>query len=163
MPPKQWNQPLHASPRSHRLFNNSSVFTSYFWLVVVCWFANWWPIKATMYLIFIIFCIAPFDAPQTMGHRPPTRSAPAAPPNIHPIYCSRQPLVGCCVLLLNNSHLRLRPRPRPSFYFSMCIVLVPQSADPAMARVHWMPRACYRLIGSSGTTIWIHGRCFHGE
>ncbi len=33
---------LHAPPRSHRLFNNSSVFTSYFWLVVVCRFANWY-------------------------------------------------------------------------------------------------------------------------
>jgi hypothetical protein len=41
---------LHASPYLHCLFNNSSVFTSYFWLVVVCWFANWQPIKATMYL-----------------------------------------------------------------------------------------------------------------
>jgi hypothetical protein len=32
--------PLHASPRLHCLFNNSSVSTSYFWLVVVCWFTN---------------------------------------------------------------------------------------------------------------------------
>jgi hypothetical protein len=55
--------PLHASPWSHCLLSDSFVFNSYFWLVVVCWFADWQPIKATMYFIFIIFCATPFDTP----------------------------------------------------------------------------------------------------
>jgi hypothetical protein len=55
--------PLHASPQLHRLFNNSSIFSSHFWLVVVCWFTNWRPIKATMDFIFIMFCVTPFNAP----------------------------------------------------------------------------------------------------
>jgi hypothetical protein len=38
--------PLHVPPWLHRLFNNSSVFTSFFWMVVVCWFANWWQINS---------------------------------------------------------------------------------------------------------------------
>ncbi len=61
-PEAMGSTPLHASPRSPHLFNMPSIFASYFWLVVVCWFAIWQPIKATMYYIFIIFCVAPFDA-----------------------------------------------------------------------------------------------------
>jgi hypothetical protein len=55
--------PLHASLRSHHLFNNSSVFSSNFWLVVLCWFTNWQPITAT-----IFFCVLLHLTPQTMGH-----------------------------------------------------------------------------------------------
>jgi hypothetical protein len=88
-------------------------------------------------------------------------SAPAAPPLIHPIYRRRQPLVGCCVLLLNGDHLR--PRPQPSLSFSMGLVLTPQSMEPATARAHQMPRPCYRPIGSKSAKIWVHGGCCHGE
>jgi hypothetical protein len=99
--------------------------------------------------------------PQMMGRCPPTHSAPAVPPIIYPIFCGHQPFVGFCVLLLYGGHLR--PRPQPSLYFLMGLVLAPQSMEPTMARVHQMPRACYRLIGSSGAKICIHGRCCHGE
>jgi hypothetical protein len=99
--------------------------------------------------------------PQTMGCCPPTRSSPAAPPLIHPIYRSCQPLVCCCVLLLNGGHLR--PRPQPSPYFSMDLVSAPQSMGTAMARAHRTPRACYRPMGSGSAKIWGHGRCCHGD
>jgi hypothetical protein len=62
-PEAMGSTPLHAPPPSHRLFHNSSILSSYFWLVVVCWFTNWRLIKATMYLIFIIICDTPFDTP----------------------------------------------------------------------------------------------------
>jgi hypothetical protein len=69
--------------------------------------------------------------PQTMERRPPTHSALAPPPLLHPIYHGRHPLVGCCVLLLNGGYLR--PRPQPFLYFSMGLVSVPQSMEQAMA------------------------------
>ncbi len=117
----------------------------------MCWFANWWLIKATMNFIFISFALL-HSMPKTMGLCSPICSTLAVPPIIHPIYCGRQLLVGCCMFLLNSS--RLRPRPQPSLYFSIGLVLASQSMKPAMARAHRMPRACYRLIGSSGAKIW---------
>ena len=96
-----------------------------------------------------------------MGRCPPTRSSPVSPHIIHTIYHGCQPLVGCCMLLCNGG--QLKPRPQPSLYFSMGLVLVPQSMEPAMARAHQMPHACYRPIGSGSAKIWGHGGCCHGD
>ncbi len=69
----------HASHSSNIPSMLPSVTVACFWLVVVFWFADWQPINATMYCIFIIF--APlYSMSQTTGQSFPMRSTPRAPP-----------------------------------------------------------------------------------
>jgi hypothetical protein len=146
---------LHTSPQSQHLLNNSSILTSYCWLILCVGLPIGGQSRPSC-ILFLSFFALLHSIPQTMGPCPPTRSTRAPPTLIHPIYHGRQPLVGCCELLLNSSHLR--PRPQPFLYFSMGLVLVPQSMKSAMARVHRRTRACYRPIGSKSAKIWGRGR-----
>ena len=71
--------PLRAPTQLNLLSNTSSVVFFYFWLVVVCWFADWRLINATMHFILIIS--SPLHSkPQTVGdgvhpHAPPSRAS----------------------------------------------------------------------------------------
>ncbi len=162
MPPKWWNQPPCTLPpgRTASSVTPSSLTLIFGWLLCVGL-----PIGSRLRPLCILYLLffAPLHlTPQMMGRCPPTRSAPDTPPLIHPTYRGHQPLVSYYVLLLNSCPLR--PRPHSSLYFSMGLVLAPQSMEPAMARVHQTPRACYRLmIGSGSTKIWSHSGCCHGN
>ncbi len=155
MPPKWWNQPPCMLPL---VCTATSITPPSFTLIFGWLLCVGTPIGGRLRPPCFFFMLL-HSMPQTMGHCPPTRSTPAAPPLIYPIYRGRQPLVGCCVLLLNGSHLR--PRPRPSLCFSMGLILVPQSMEAAVARVHRTSRACYRPIRIGSAKIWDHGGCCH--
>ena len=51
------SHPPHTHPRSHILSMLPSIAAACFWLVVVFWSANWWPIYASVYFILIIFAL----------------------------------------------------------------------------------------------------------
>ena len=120
----------HTSRSSHIPSMLPSVAAAWFWLVVVFWSANWRPINATKYFIFIIFALL-HSTSQTMGQRFPMRFAPCVPPLQIPFHHLCRHLVGCCVFLLGFDHLR--PRPRPLLYFLMGYVLGFQTKEPAVA------------------------------
>ncbi len=69
----------HESRLSNIPYMLPSIAATCFWLVVVFWFADWRPIIATMYCIFIIFASL-HSTSQTTGQCFPTRSTPCAPP-----------------------------------------------------------------------------------
>jgi len=76
--------PLRAPTQLNLLPHASSVIPFYFWLVVVCWFADWRPINVTMYFSLIISSPL-LSKPQTVGdgvlpHAPPSR---ASSPTFH--------------------------------------------------------------------------------
>ncbi len=161
MPLKRWNQPpCTLSPScTASSITPPSLPLIFGWLLFVGL-----PISGQLRppcFSFLLFFASIHLTPQTMGRCPPTHSALAGPPLMHPIYRSHQPLISCCVFLLNSGHLR--PWPQPSLYFSIGLVLAPQSTEPAMARAHQTPSACYRPIGSGSAKIWGHGGCCHGD
>ncbi len=162
MPPKQGNQPPYTLPPGCTFSSITPLSFPFIFSWLLCVGS---PIGSQLRppcILSLLFFVLLHLTPQTMGSCPLTHSVPAAPPLIHPIYRGCQPLVGCCMLLLlNGGHLR--PRPQPSLYFSMGLVLAPQSMEPAMARAHRAPCACYRPIGSRSAKIWVHGGCCHGE
>ena len=75
----------HASRLSHIPSMLPSIAAACFWLVVVFRFADWWPINATVYFIFIIFALLHLTS-QTIGQRFPMRSIPRAPPLQIPLH-----------------------------------------------------------------------------
>jgi hypothetical protein len=158
---KQLNQPRCTLPPSHTASSITPPSLPHIFGWLLCVGSSIGGQLRPPCIVLILFFALLYLIPQMMGRHPPTRSTPAAPPIIHPIYRGHQILIGCCVLLLDSGHLR--PRPQPNLYLSMGLVLAPQSMEPGTARVHRMPRACYRLIGSRGTKIWIRGKCCHGE
>jgi hypothetical protein len=79
----------HASRSLHIPSMLPSIENAYFWLVVVFWSADWRPINATMYCIFIIFASL-HSTTQTTGRCPPTGSPTIAPPLQHPTCCCRR-------------------------------------------------------------------------
>jgi hypothetical protein len=141
---------LHTSLRHGCLF------------LVGCCFSNIHrrPFKATSYFCIYI-CLTLSSPPQTINGVTPTHSVQVArPPKYHPHH-DRRLSVGCCFVCSIGGHLR--PRPHPSLCFSRGCVLAPQTKEPTMARVQPTSRALYGPIGSSGTKIWVHGGCCHGE
>ncbi len=128
-----------------------SIAATYFWLVVAFKTINRQPFKAAVYYIFVSLLLFNLT-PQTMGRCPPTRSLPSAPPLYHPPTASTDYWVDCWLLSSIGGHLR--PRPRLPLYFLMRLALALKLTEPAMARAHWTPRACFRPIGSSGAISW---------
>ena len=131
-----------------------------FWLVEVCWSTYWWLINTIKYIIYIIFALI-HSTPQTMEWCPHKRSAPATTFLQHSIYQWCQLFVKCWFASPNGSHLRKETG--ISLLFLVCSILAPKTREPATTRAHQIPRACYRPIGSSGTKIWGHGGCCHGN
>ena len=127
-----------------------------FWLVVVCFFDDRRPSKATMYFyfIFLSFHSPPPNDSETLPPHVPPRSR--ALPNILPYRC-RQLWVDCCVSSSNGGHLR--PRPHLSLYFSMGCISAPQTGEPTAALPNPMARALHGTIGSGSAMIWWH-RCW---
>ena len=144
MRPKRWNHPPLRAPTQWNLFSTttSSLTCFYFWLVVVCWFADWWPINATIYLILTLFCRSirrPNWWDFVFPHAPPWRRPLS---NIISTNASNF-WVDCCMASPNGGHLR--PETVVSLYFCVCPILAPQiqTGEPNTARAHRMPRACY--------------------
>ena len=86
MPPKRWNHPpARSHPVEPFLYYYLLCLSLLFLVGYLRWFADWWPINATMYLILIL--LLPLNStPQMVGLCPSTRSAPAAPPLQHHFY-----------------------------------------------------------------------------
>ncbi len=118
------------------------------------------PSKATTYLICAFFASLN-SPPRTKRQHDPICSAPAAFPLHHPFYRFCQLFVDCCFFWPNNCHLR--PTSPLSLCFLMCLVLLAQTREPAIAIANPALDACNRPIGSDGAMIWGHHCCVNGE
>ena len=146
-PPKQWNCASPAPPARHTFPPYSLCRGRQFWLVVVLKIIDWQPFKAVVYFTLYIFCQpilrpnrwdgVPARAPHPRSNTPPTGSADYR--------------VDCCLKSSNGGHLR--PEPSASFYFFLRPIPTLQLTEPATARTHRTPRACFRPIGSDGAKI----------
>ena len=88
----------HSSCSSHLLSVRASSMTACCWLFVVCAAVDWWPSKATVYLIFLTFFLfhVQIVAPNN-GTTSLTRSPPGVPPLRHPFYPECWLSVDCWV------------------------------------------------------------------
>ena len=120
----------HASHSSNIPSMLPSVAAACFWLVVVFWFADWQPINATMYCIFIIFALL-HSTSQTMGQCFSTPSTPRAtsPDSLPP------PMLTLGWLLCFPFMFQpLKAKTMPIALFLMGSLLAFQTKEPAVAR-----------------------------
>ena len=144
---------LHFPCTSHSLHLPSillSVAAACFWLVVAFKIIDRRQFKATVYFVFVSFSLLN-STPQMMGWYPPTCSLPSAPPLYHPPTASADYRVDFCLKSPNCDHLR--PEPGASLYFFVRPISTLQLTEPATARAHRTPHACFRPIGSGGAKI----------
>ena len=108
-----------------------------------------WPFKAAVYFILYIFCRS-IRRPKQWDGLPPRAPCPARLRSNTPPTASADYRVDCCLKSPNGGHLR--PGPGASLYFFVRPILTLQSTEPATARAHRTPHACFRPIGSGGAT-----------
>jgi hypothetical protein len=124
--------------------------TASFWLVVAFKIIVRWPFKAVVYFILYIFRPSICRPKRWDGvprcAPPPTRLRYNIPPTASANYRA-----DCCLKSPNGGHLRSEPG--ESLYFFVCPIPTLQSTEPATARAHRTPRACFRPIGSGGAKI----------
>ena len=130
----------NTHPWSWILSTLTSIANSFFWLVVVCWFANQQLIYATVNFIFIIFALLHLTS-QTMRQRFPTHSTPCTPPSLPPLI----PTLGW-LLCLPFKFRPLKANVPCCLYFLTCVVSRPPNKSP-----------------NSGTTKPDHGRLAWGH
>jgi hypothetical protein len=102
-------------------------------------------------ILYFKFFVDKFAAPNdgtVSPHALPAQRASALTP---PPTASADYRVDCCLKSPNGGHLR--PGPGASLYFFVCPIPMLQSTEPATARAHRTPRACFRPIGSGGAKI----------
>jgi hypothetical protein len=126
---------MHSTPPDASLCSRlpsllPSIDSVSFWLVVVCVVLDWWPSKADVLLIFVLFCHSNCCQNRFYNASPP-HSTPAVPPLKHPSYHEHQLLVGCCVFLLSFSHLR--PRHHFLSTFQRVLFCPLQTSQPTVA------------------------------
>ncbi len=139
-----------ASCLSHLPSILPSVAAASFWLVVAFKIINRRPFKATVYFILYIFCRS-IHHPKQWDGDPPRAPRPARLRSNTPPTASTNYRVDCCLKSPNGSHLR--PELGASLYFFVRPIPRLQSTEPATARAHRMPCACFRPIGSGGAKI----------
>ena len=103
----------------------------------------------------------PTRCPKTTGHYPPHAlrlERISSPP---PPHRRSRPSVGCHVILLFGSHLRLMRR--PPLYFLMGAFWRPNQGEGEWRERAAPPSACAGLMGRCGAMRRIHGGCCHGE
>ena len=150
-PPKQWNCASPAPPAHHTFppYYPPSCPPVFGWLLHLK-SSIWRPFKAAVYFILYIFCPS-IRRPKQWDDVPPRAPCPAPLcSNTHPTG-SADYRVDCCLKSPNGGHLR--PEPGASLYFFVRPIPTLQSTEPATARAHRTPRACFRPIGSGGAKI----------
>ncbi len=115
-------------------------------------------VSVTIYYIFFVDQFAAQNDGIVSPHALPAQRASALTP---PPTASVDYRVDCCLKSPNGGHLR--PGPRASLNFFVRPIPTLQSTEPATARAHRTPRACFRPIGSCGSKIYVHGGFCHGE
>jgi hypothetical protein len=91
-----------------------------FWLVVEFWSADWRPINPTVYFIFIIFCVAPFDDPNNGTAFPRALHPPRAtsPDSLPPL----TPTLGWLLCLpFKFRPLKAKATPLALFFDGVCV------------------------------------------
>ena len=123
--------------------------------LVDCCVCCLWLVAIKFQVHFLLsICVLLSLTTQPLGWGPPACFITRTPPLAYPCYRTCWLLVGCCVLLLNNSHIR--PRPHPSLYFLMWLNSFAWTKEPTGVRAILMPRTCYVPLGNQGTMIWGH-------
>jgi len=117
------------------------------------------PFKAAVYFILYIFCRS-IRRPKQWDGLPPRAPCPARLRSNTPPTASADYRVDCCLKSPNGGHLR--PGPGASLYFFVRPIPTLQSTEPAMARAHRTPRACFRPIGSGSAMNWRRRWPTHG-
>ena len=130
-----------------------------FWLVVALKIIDRRPFKAAVYFILYIFCRS-IRRPKRWDGVPPRAPRPARLRSNTPPTASADYRVDCCLKSPNGGHLR--PGPGASLYFFVRPIPTLQSTEPATARAHRTPRACFRPIGSGGAMSWRRRWPTHG-
>ena len=141
-------------PRTYRSSHLPSILPSItatsFWLVVAFKIIDQRPFKAVVYFILYIFCQS-IHRPKRWDSVPPRAPCPVHLRSTTPPTASANYWVDCCLKSPNGGHLR--PEPGASLYFFVRPISTLQLTEPATARAHRTPRACFRPIGSGGTKI----------
>ncbi len=149
----------HTSRSLHIPAMLPSILATCFWLVVVFWSADWQPINATMYCIFIMLRHS-IQCPKQWDGVPPQAPRPAG------LLSNIQPVAAANTRLIVASYPQTAATSGQSpshLSFFMGLFLAPQTGKPTMAPPNPMARALHESIGSSSTMILGRPWPTHGD
>ena len=150
-PPKQWNCASPAPPAC-RTFPPYSPPS---WPQVFGWLLRLKSLTGghlrSWYILYIILFCCSIRCPKRWDGVPPRTPCPVRLQSNTPPTASADYRVDCCLKSPNCGHLR--PESGASLYFFVHLIPTLQLTEPATARAHRTPRACFRPIASGGAKI----------
>ena len=151
MSPKQWNCTSPAPPACHTSppYSSPSRPPVFGWLLHLKSLTGG-HLRLWFILYLFLFRLS-IRHPKRWDGVPPCALCPVRLRSTTPPTASTNDLVDCCLKSPNGGHLR--PELGTSLYFFVRPIWMLQLMEPAMARAHRTPHACFRPIGSGGAKI----------